>query len=196
MLPKILPRVQSRYPQLKLRLHETLTSSLLAELAEGSLDAVILALPVTGEHVAAMPMFDDEFLLARRSRRNRAGPEFVSRESLAAERMLLLNDGHCLRDQALSYCGSLARERLEEFGATSLSTILQMVANGYGVTLLPELAVDCELTDERIEVRRFASPVPKRTVGIAWQESSTRAKDYIALGHLIADAYKSRERAM
>lgn len=188
LLPKLLPEVQSRYPELKLKLHETLTQSLVAELIDGSLDAIVLALPVPDSRVEAIRLFDDRFLLAR-ARAGRGGKKrLVSLASLKNEKLLLLNDGHCLRDQALSYCQSIERNMLSEFGASSLSTIMKMVANGYGVTLLPEIAAASELADSRIELLHFTPPEPMRTIGLAWRKTSTRKKDFMALGQLISDA--------
>lgn len=190
LLPKILPALQARYPDLQLHLHETLTHPLVQELVDGSLDAVILALPVPDARVETATLFEDRFLLARRRRPARARKHDdvpVSMESLKNEKLLLLNDGHCLRDQALSYCTSIDRSMLTEFGATSLSTVLQMVAAGYGVTLLPEIAADSELTDPRIELHHFAPPEPKRTIGLAWRKTTTRAKDFFALARLIME---------
>jgi LysR family hydrogen peroxide-inducible transcriptional activator len=191
LLPKILPQAQSRYPQLQLQLHELITVSLVAELVAGSLDAIILALPVADPLIAAMPMFDDAFLLARQRATRATGETLATIESLRHANMLLLNDGHCLRDQALSFCSWIDPRKLAEFGASSLTTIMKLVAGGYGVTLLPEIAAETELADPRIELLRFAPPAPQRTIGIAWRKTSTRAKDYIALGRLIADAQRS-----
>jgi LysR family hydrogen peroxide-inducible transcriptional activator len=192
LLPKILPEVQARYPELQLKLHERLTQSLVAELIDGSLDAIILALPVPDSRAEAMQLFDDRFLLAR-PRGSRGGKKRrVSAASLKNEKLLLLNDGHCLRDQALSYCHSIERDMLSEFGASSLSTIMKMVANGYGVTLLPEIAAASEIADSRIELLHFAPPAPKRTIGLAWRKTSTRKKDFVALGHLIAEVQGAR----
>jgi LysR family hydrogen peroxide-inducible transcriptional activator len=188
LLPKVLPQVQARYPELQLTLHETLTNSLIAELIEGSLDAIILALPVADERVEAMPLFEDAFLLARRRAARKGKTERVAVEGLKQEKILLLNEGHCLRDQALNYCGSIDPASLGEFGATNLSTIMKMVASGYGVTLLPEIAAETELADLRIELLRFSPPEPKRTIGLAWRASSARKRDFGTMGRLIAEA--------
>jgi len=191
LLPKILPKAQLRYPQLQLKLHEMLTQPLLAELVAGSLDAVVLALPVSDPRIASVRMFDDVFLLARRRSPGEEKKRLVTIDSLKHEKMLLLNDGHCLRDQALSHWGWFAPEHLSEFGASSLTTIMKMVAAGYGVTLLPEIAAESELADPRIELLHFAPPVPQRTLGIAWCKSSTRAKDYVALSRLIVGVQRA-----
>jgi LysR family transcriptional regulator, hydrogen peroxide-inducible genes activator len=190
LLPKVLPAAQSRFPELQLKLHETLTQGLITELRDGALDAIILAMPIEDERIETMALFDDAFLLARRRSPDAAAARTVSADSLKSERMLLLNDGHCLRDQALSYCDQIPADTQSEFGASSLSTIMKMVANGYGVTLLPEIAAETELADPRIELLRFTPPEPKRSIGIAWRKSSTRKKDFLALGDLIIEVYK------
>ncbi len=101
------------------------------------------------------------------------------------QRLLLLEEGHCLRDQALAFCSSSRRD--VSLGATSLATVMQMVANGYGITLLPRVAVDVELRDERVKLLRFAEPAPGRTVGLAWRRTSPRKADFVALGQLITE---------
>lgn len=189
LLPKILPVLQARYPDLHLNLHETLTNPLVEALIDGSLDTVILALPVPDARVETISLFEDRFLLARRRsvRARDRDSSLVSIESMRNEKLLLLNDGHCLRDQVLSYFTSIDGSMLTEFGATSLSTVLEMVAAGYGITLLPEIAADSELTDARIELHHFAPPEPKRTIGLAWRKTTARAKDFFALAHLIME---------
>lgn len=191
LLPRVLPPLQARHPELRLRLHETLTQTLVADLVDGSLDAIIVALPVKDERVETVHMFEDAFLLARRRSPRRGKSRSASLDSLKHERMLLLNDGHCLRDQALEYCHTIDADMLSEFGASSLATIMKMVASGYGVTLLPEIAAETELADPRIELLRFTDPEPKRTIGLAWLKSSMRSRDFTALARLIVEAHKS-----
>ena len=101
------------------------------------------------------------------------------------QRLILLEEGHCLRDQALAFCSSARRD--VSLGATSLATVMQMVANGYGITLLPRVAVDVELRDERVKLLRFVDPAPGRTVGLAWRRTSPRKADFVALGRLITE---------
>jgi LysR family transcriptional regulator, hydrogen peroxide-inducible genes activator len=195
LLPTVLPEVQVRYPALRLKLQETLTQSLLSGLVDGSLDAIIVALPAGDSRIETVPLFEDRFLLAcrRSSQGGKKGP--IGLERLKHEKLLLLHDGHCLRDQALSYCHSIERNMLSEFGASSLSTIMKLVANGYGVTLLPEIAADSELADSHIELLHFEEPEPKRTIGLAWRKTSTRKKDFKALARLIADIRGARSES-
>src|SRR5436190_651259 len=185
VLPKILPVLQRRYPDLQVVLRETQTRSLLEELTRGALDVIMLALPADDAEIESIRLFDDPFLLAVPSTDNRSERERVSVDDIDMQRLLLLEEGHCLRDQALAFCSSSRRD--VSLGATSLATVMQMVANGYGITLLPRVAVDVELRDERVKLLRFAEPVPGRTVGLAWRRTSPRKVDFAALGQLITE---------
>jgi LysR family transcriptional regulator, hydrogen peroxide-inducible genes activator len=185
VLPKILPVLQRRYPDLKVVLRETQTWALIEELTGGSLDAIMLALPADDAEIESIRLFDDPFLLAVPSTDNRSERERVSVDDIDMQRLLLLEEGHCLRDQALAFCSSAHPDI--SLGATSLATVMQMVANGYGITLLPRVAVDVELRDERVKLLRFAEPEPGRTVGLAWRRTSPRKVDFAALGQLIIE---------
>ena len=186
VLPKILPALQQRYSDLRVELRETQTHVLVDELHRGALDAVMLALPADDAEIESVPLFEDPFLLAVPSTDNRPEGARVSAEDIDMQRLILLEEGHCLRDQALALCSSVRRD--VSLGATSLATVMQMVANGYGVTLLPHIAVDVELRDERVKLLRFAEPAPGRTVGLAWRRTSPRKADFVALGQIINEA--------
>jgi len=185
VLPKILPVLQRRYPDLQIMLRETQTWALIEELTRGSLDVIMLALPADDAEIESIRLFDDPFLLAVPSTDNRSERERVDVDDIDMQRLLLLEEGHCLRDQALAFCRSSRRD--VSLGATSLATVMQMVANGYGITLLPQVAVDVELRDERVKLLRFAEPEPGRTVGLAWRRTSPRKVDFAALGQLIIE---------
>jgi LysR family hydrogen peroxide-inducible transcriptional activator len=187
ILPRLLPRLQATYPQLRLEVRETQTKMLLAELVSGALDTVMLALPVDGADIVAVQLFDDPFLLAvpagdKLPARGRVGIEDVDQR-----RLILLEEGHCLRDQALAFCATKRRDAPAGLGATSLATVMQMVANGYGVTLLPEVAIDAEVRDSRVRLLRFCEPEPVRSIGLAWRRTSPRKQDFEALGQIIID---------
>ena len=111
---------------------------------------------------------------------------------LRSDRLLLLEEGHCLRDQALAFCDLRQVESIDTFGASSLSTIVQMVSNGLGLTLLPELSLDLETRRADIRVMRFADPEPQRVIGLAWRETSPRKRDFAAMGDLIVQAARAR----
>lgn len=189
VLPKILPSLQRRYADLRVELRETLTHVLLDELNRGALDVALLALPVEDHELATLTLFDDPFLLAVPASDRRRENVRVSVNDIDADRLILLEEGHCLRDQALALCSNEQRGvgRDVSLGATSLATVMQMVANGYGITLLPRVAVDVELRDERVKLLRFAAPVPGRTVGLAWRRTSPRKADFEALGQVITE---------
>jgi LysR family hydrogen peroxide-inducible transcriptional activator len=185
VLPKILPVLHRRYPDLRIELRETQTQMLIEELVRGALDVVMLALPTDDGEVESTRLFDDQFLLAVPSTDSRSENTRVSPQDIDMQQLILLEEGHCLRDQALSFCASSRRDI--SLGATSLATVMQMVANGYGITLLPRVAVDVELRDERVKLLRFAKPEPGRTVGLAWRRTSPRKVDFVALGQLITE---------
>lgn len=188
VLPRILPKLQAGYPRLRLEVRETQTKMLLEELVRGELDGVMLALPLEGGDIETLRLFDDPFLLAvpaadERPLRGRVGIADVDQG-----RLILLEEGHCLRDQALAFCANPRRDMPAGLGATSLTTVMQMVANGYGVTLLPEVAAEIEVRDERVNLLRFAEPQPARTVGLAWRRTSPRRKDFATLGDIVTKA--------
>jgi|SRR5262245_11878922 len=187
VLPKILPILQRRYPDLRLELRETQTKSLLDELARGSLDAVMLALPVHESEIETIRLFDDPFLLGVPANDPRPETARVTAAEIDQQQLILLEEGHCLRDQALAYCAGARRDATLGLGATSLATVMQMVANGYGITLVPRVAVDVEVRNERVKLLRLADPEPGRTIGLAWRRSSPRKVDFIALGQLVIE---------
>lgn len=186
LLPSALPELQRRFPHLTLHLRETITDMLVRELVSGDLDVILVALPIVAEpEVETLHLFDDKFVLAARATK---GKRPKATDMLAHERLLLLEEGHCLRDQALSFCRLVTPEARESFGASSLATIVQMVAHGYGITLLPEMAVASEV-HRRTDIRlmHFAAPEPKREIGLAWRKTSPRKADFHALATLLKD---------
>ena len=188
LLPKLLPSLQTRYPELTVELRETQTKVLLEELASGQLDVVMLALPVLDAEIETKALFDDPFLLAVPADDPLPESRLVSAQEIDQRRLILLEEGHCLRDQALAYCAGARSDLPMRLGATSLATVMQMVANGYGVTLVPEVAIDVGARDERVKLLRFAAPEPGRTIGLAWRRTSPRKDDFVALGKLAVEA--------
>jgi len=197
LLPKVLPVLQSRFPDLPLELRETQTKILLEELARGDLDAVMVALPLPNPEFETIQLFEDRFLLAVPT--GDALPETarVSPDAIDRRRLILLEEGHCLRDQALAFCNAAPSDAPLSLGATSLTTVLQMVASGYGVTLVPEVAVDVEIRDERVKLLRFAAPQPSRVIGLAYRKTSPRKPDFVALAETTVEtlALKGRRKA-
>jgi LysR family hydrogen peroxide-inducible transcriptional activator len=156
VLPRIVGRSTARYPGLDLQLRETLTSRLIGELAEGSLDAAILALPVGEPAFEEVPLFTESFVLVRPGADR--GLPVPSPERLREMRLLLLEEGHCFRDQALSFCNMTSSAPREMMDGSSLSTLVQMVGAGLGVTLIPEMAVDIETRSADVSVDGFDAP--------------------------------------
>ena len=193
VLPTLLPAVHRAYPDLELRLRESQTHSLIADLMEGHLDLLILALPVEPYDVDTMVLFDDQFSIALPKDHRLADRTEIAQGELAAEHLLLLEEGHCLRDQALAVCQST---KTDEFRASSLTTVVQMVANGYGVTILPALALDAEIgQSSKIKIVPFADPIPSRTIGLAWRRSTPHGEEFVELGRFIRKRYaQSPER--
>jgi LysR family hydrogen peroxide-inducible transcriptional activator len=192
VLPRVLPVLQQQFPDLRIELRETQTKTLVDELMRGSLDVLMLALPILEADIATIALFDDPFLLAVPSDDPRPQGTIVAADDIDLAKLILLEEGHCLRDQALAFCAGDRRDRSFGLGATSLATVLQMVANGYGITLMPEVAVDVEARDRRVKLLRFAPPKPKRTIGLAWRPSSPRRSDFVALGEIVIEALGAR----
>jgi len=186
VLPRLLPRLQKRYPELRLDVRETQTRLLLDELVAGELDCLMLALPVEGDEIETHKLFDDAFLLAVPADDPARGR--VDVDAVDLHRLILLEEGHCLRDQALAFCTMNDAGQPAGLGATSLTTVMQMVANGLGVTLLPQVAAETEARDERVKILRFAAPEPTRAVGLAWRRTSPRKRDFAALSSVVREA--------
>jgi LysR family hydrogen peroxide-inducible transcriptional activator len=188
VLPKVLPDLQARYPDLTVELRETQTKALIEELAAGELDAIMLALPLPDADIETIRLFDDAFLLAVPAGDPLPRNARVNPREIDQQRLILLEEGHCLRDQALAYCATARQHMPLRLGATSLATVMQMVANGYGVTLVPEVAVDVEVRDERVKLLRFTAPEPGRIIGLGWRRTSPRKADFLALGQIAVEA--------
>ena len=174
LLPRILPGIQSRFPDLRVQLIEAQTSALVAQLQIGELDAGVLALPVAEEPLVESPLYREAFLLAVGCDHPKADRTHVSLRDLDEEQVLLLEDGHCLRDQALDVCKSAGAIENTNFRATSLETLRQMVAGHIGVTLMPEMAIGHH--QDPVRYIPFRGETPHRDVGLAWRRSSTRVE--------------------
>lgn len=188
ILPQLLPMVRDTFPDLDLHIRETQTQLLLRELVDGRLDLLLLALPVEHPEVETAPLFEDRFLLAMPSAYHVSDRVRTTADLLEGDRLLLLEEGHCMRDQALAFCSLQRVGNINTFGASSLSTLVQMVANGLGMTLLPELSVPLETKRGDIRLMRFTDPEPQRVIGLAWRKSSPRKRHFMELGRMIATA--------
>jgi LysR family transcriptional regulator, hydrogen peroxide-inducible genes activator len=195
VLPRVLPRLQSEYPSLRLEVRETQTKSLLEELT-GELDTVMLAMPAEGGDLQTQSPFGDRFMLAVPASDPLPANRRVPIGAVDRRRLILLEEGHCLRDQALALCATTKNDAPAALGATSLATVMQMVANDYGVTLLPEIAAAVEVRDRRVKLLRFAEPEPSRVIGLAWRRTSPRGRDFEALGRIITETFGRAKGAM
>lgn len=190
LLPRILPALQKQFPELRLELRETQTRQLIDDVKSGTLDAAMLALPLGEAEIETLKLFDDTFLLAVPANDPRSTEQRVKASEIDQSRLILLEDGHCLRDQALAFCAT-ARGGITAagtaFAASSLSTVIQMVASGYGVTLIPQIAADVEQRDARVKFLRLENPQPGRTIGLVFRKTSPRKADFAALGDAVKD---------
>jgi LysR family hydrogen peroxide-inducible transcriptional activator len=189
LLPPLLPGVRRAWPKLRLVLREEQTARLVEQLLAGSLDLLLCALPVEQATLEELPLLREPFLFVAPKTHPLAkrGGARISEQALAGEEILLLEDGHCLRAQALEVCRRAGAQAPGRIQATSLSTLVQMVANGLGVTLLPERALALELRpDAGLVARPFRAPAPSRTLGLAWRPGAARAGEYRLLGQTLA----------
>lgn len=185
LLPRLLPSLRDRFPALALELREAVTQTLLDETAQGRLDAAIVALPVEQPALVAEALFEDRFFLAVPAADETFMEPPVPPESPVLERLMLLEEGHCMREQALAICGSLRPVAMARYGATSLTTLTQMVAHGFGLTLIPEIALEAMQGTPGVRVVQFSEPAPCRTIGLAWRRGSGRRAEYEALAAAI-----------
>jgi LysR family hydrogen peroxide-inducible transcriptional activator len=194
LLPRILPLLQGRFPELELELRETQTRQLIEDIKSGALDAALLALPVVEPDIDTIALFEDLFLLAVPASDRRKETARVAAAEIDQSKLILLEDGHCLRDQALAFCataattGTASRGVGTVFGASSLNTVIQMVAGGYGVTLIPQIAADVERRDGRVKFLRLENPQPGRNIGLAFRRTSPRKADFAALGEMVKES--------
>lgn len=186
LLPRIIGDLSRLYPDLDIRVRETVTPKLIEELSEGRLDAAIVALPVSEPAFTEVPLFSEDFVLVRPG--EDAGKPVPSPESLREMRLLLLEEGHCFRDQALSFCSMSSARPREILDGSSLSTLVQMVGAGIGLTLIPEMAVPVETRSANVSLARFPDPKPSRRIGMIWRKSSPLAPDLERLSEVVRDS--------
>ncbi len=188
MLPGVLPGLRKQYPDLRLYLREEQTASLLAKLHAGEIDTALIALPFAIEGLASKVLFEDHFLFACNIRHPMASLKTVPVSELANQSLLLLEEGHCLRGHALEACHLDHRQERAQFEASSLHTLVQMVAAGMGVTLLPQLAIDAHITQgTAIKLIPLATPA-SRHIGLVWRQSSMRVEEFEMLGEVFRPA--------
>lgn len=186
LLPTIIGRLNSLHVGLDIQVRETLTSKLVEELAEGRIDTAIVALPVSEPSLIEVPLFEEDFLLVRPGAD--AGKPVPDAEALSEMRLLLLEEGHCFRDQALSFCKMHAARARNSLDGSSLSTLVQMVGAGIGVTLIPEMAEAVETRSASVCVARFENSKPSRTVGMIWRKTSPLAEQLGQISEVVRQA--------
>jgi LysR family transcriptional regulator, hydrogen peroxide-inducible genes activator len=186
LLPKVMQRIRKALPNLGLMLYEYQTEALLKKLRDGEIDVGIMALPAAQDGIESRKLYDEAFTVALPSNHALAAKSLIKVSDLKGQTLLLLEDGHCLRDQALEVCSRIDVKEAEDFRGTSLETLRQMVVAGLGITLMPETAVESPFGSQRgLTIREFARPVPTRTVGAVWRKSSTRAQAVSAVCDVI-----------
>lgn len=185
LLPGVLRALGEAHPGLDVHVRETLTHRLVTDLHEGRIDAAIVALPVSEPGVEELALFTEPFVLVRPA--SEAAPE-ASIDALLDERLLLLEEGHCFRDQALAFCGLPGARARDGLDGSSFSTLVQMVGAGLGVTLLPQIAVNVEARSAPVSVARFRGAEPSRTVGLIWRKGGPLAGQMPALADTVRRA--------
>lgn len=186
LLPRIIGALAAHHPEIDLHIRETLTPRLLEDLLAGRLDCAILALPVSEPALTEVALHEEDFVLVRPA--SDAEKPVPDGEALAQMRLLLLEEGHCFRDQALSFCNIHANLPRDGLDGSSLSTLVQMVGAGIGVTLIPDMAVPVETRSADVSVARFSHATPRRTIGMVWRKASPLALQLAAMADIVRDA--------
>ena len=187
VLPRVFPMLRERFPELTIYLREEQTAPLLARLEDGELDVALIALPYDTEDLRIDVLFEDELLFACNPNHALAGADAISLEALADEPLMLLEEGHCLRGHTLDVCTTSDRRARAQFEASSLLTMVQMVAVGVGVALIPRLAVDAHITQgTEISLSQLGVPAA-RQIGLAWRQTSLRTEEFRLLGNALRE---------
>ncbi|MFC6486736.1 hydrogen peroxide-inducible genes activator [Nitratireductor sp. GCM10026969] len=193
LLPHLLPLLKERFPALRLEVREAVTETLLKETGNGGLDGIIAAAPLDAPQLVQETLFEDRFYLAvPEDEAERMAPP-VAQDMPELERLMLLEEGHCLRAQALAVCGMVKPVTMASFGASSLATLLHMVSHGLGVTLIPEMAREAATLLPGVRVLPFAEPGPSRTICLGWRKTNPRQADFTAMGAAIREVRRGTE---
>ena len=189
LLPKLIPALRTDFPDLEVQFRETQTPRLVQELQEGRLDCAIVALPIAEAAIEEFALFDEAFVLVRAQ--SEAGTAAPSIDALGRENLLLLEDGHCFRDQAMAFCQVQAAAPRDGLDGSSLSTLVQMVGAGIGMTLIPEMAARVEARAAPVSLSRFDGPQPGRSIGLVWRKTSPLAGQLREMAQVIKTAGRS-----
>lgn len=192
LVPQMVPYLRRAHPLIEIELKEAVTDRLVADLLDGKLDAIIAALPVEIDNLIEKSLFTDTFYMAVAANDSEVLVSPLTETQVDPDRLLLLEEGHCLREQALAVCKAASKRSLVNFGATSMTTLLQMVSHDMGMTLIPEMAIETEAARTAIRIVPFADPQPSREIGLVWRRSSQRRADMEALAAAIT---ASRQKA-
>lgn len=190
LLPAIIEALSARLPSLELKPRESITRSLVEDLLQSRLDFIVAALPISEPSLQEFALFDEDFVLIRP--KGDVGKPVPSPDILQEMKLLLLEEGHCFRDQALDFCDMRASAPSLLMEGSSLSTLVQMVNTGLGVTLIPEMAIPLETSGTEVAVSRFPAPRPKRTIGMVWRKTSPLSKPLMDLGAVIRQVGQSQ----
>ncbi|MDV7338987.1 LysR substrate-binding domain-containing protein [Terasakiella sp. A23] len=190
LLPQIMQNIRSHFPDLTLYLKEDQTERLLESLKEGQLDVLILALPYESDAIETSIFMQDDFFCAVPADHALASNSHIENAEIVEENLLLLEEGHCLRDHAMAACSWAGAKNINEFGATSLSTIVQMVANGLGITLLPKMAIDAGITrGTDLATLPLSKDSPPRDIGLVWRKTSGRGDEFTTLAKFLQEMH-------
>ncbi|NSX54949.1 hydrogen peroxide-inducible genes activator [Parasulfitobacter algicola] len=188
LLPGFIKDLKRSHPELDIRIRETVTSRLIEELEDGLLDTAIVALPLSEPSLTEIALFTEDLVLIRHNKDH--GKPVPTQKELQNMRLLLLEEGHCFRTQALSFCNILSASPKEELDGSSLSTLVQMVGAGMGVTLIPEMAVGVETRSAPVSIARFENAQPARTVGMVWRKTSPLSKQLMEISKIVCHSAK------
>jgi LysR family hydrogen peroxide-inducible transcriptional activator len=192
VLPTVMPELRKKFPNLQLALREDLTAHLLSRLRDRQLDFALIALPFETEDLRVQPLFSDKFLLVGRKDDPAITSKSIQVSSKWSERLLLLEEGHCLRDHALQACHATEVASVDGIEATSLLTLVQMVSSGMGVALLPEMAINAGLLNKLpLQARDLAANAPSRTIALVTRSTSPHRAEFDAIGKVIMNARQS-----
>ena len=190
LLPDIIKALSAHFPALELQPREAVTKSLIDSLLESRLDAAIVALPMSEPALQEFALFEEDFVLVRPS--DHADKPIPNPELLPETRLLLLEEGHCFRDQALSFCNSASAQPRQLMEGNSLTTLVQMVSSGMGVTLIPEMALPLETRSADVSVARFPQPRPKRVIGMVWRKTNPLSDQLMQIGAIVRGVGQQR----
>lgn len=193
LLPRVMPKMRKAVPQLGLMLYEYQTEALLKRLRDAEIDVGVMALPIVADGLESRALYEEAFTVALPTHHPLAAKSTIKVQDLKGQTLLLLEDGHCLRDQALEVCSRVDVHESQDFRATSLETLRQMVVAGLGITLLPQMAVESPYGSQRgLVIRQFHKPKPSRIVGAVWRKSSTREAAIAAVCDVMQSAVRQR----